>query len=526
MKWTRYQCTYGEPPPSARCGHCVAKVKSNVWDGNLVVFHGGTNDRQFLNDLVVLHSESGLWSRPETKSGPSPRAFHCCTVVGTSVYYFGGRTGARMHSEVWKLDTNLWEWSLVQFKGAKPDAREKSDCISLDESRVLIFGGYDGIRWLNDVFVLNVVSSECSQIKVSGSLPPPRGGHKLAMLHQGVLMFGGETTSTQYLGDLWALKGLFPDSGSDAADTKRAGNQDRTSPRWVKMQLSGPSPSGRSGHGFVNAGAKMIVYGGRGDEGWLSRKGIYHKDVAVIDRESVRWVKVPALGEEPSERAFHSLTLMGRNKLLLFGGYNGKSTYGDMWYLHVSDDVTLASVAQEDAPATSAATSVQNITSAITSKIFARQAKAETESPDWMQMNASSEQESMLGCLRQRLGLPRTRGAGGSTEGKDTTKEAKVMIIKIATRLDPKMPKDLSREAALDRVRSFFTTVEPEDLTPDDVQALLYDYKCILPKLLGRARREGTDLAEIARWNHVEAGDVKLSEIPELCKTYRELLAL
>ena len=56
MRWRRYQCTYGEPPPSARCGHCVAKVNSSVRDGTLVVFHGGTNDRQVLSDLVVLAS--------------------------------------------------------------------------------------------------------------------------------------------------------------------------------------------------------------------------------------------------------------------------------------------------------------------------------------------------------------------------------------------------------------------------------------------------------------------------------------
>mmetsp|Transcript_5925 Transcript_5925/g.21224 ORF Transcript_5925/g.21224 Transcript_5925/m.21224 type:complete len:537 (-) Transcript_5925:45-1655(-) len=533
MRWRRYQCTYGEPPPSARCGHCVAKVNSSVWDGTLVVFHGGTNDRQFLSDLVVLHYESGLWTRPETTGGPTPRAFHCCTVIGTSVYYFGGRTGARMHSEIWKLDTNLWEWQLLRTQGASPDAREKADCIALDESRILVCGGYDGLRWLNDVFVVDVVACACTPVRVGGPFPPPRAGHKLAMLHQGVLMFGGETTNTQYLGDLWALKGLFREGKpqGETPSSQQHQQQQDPSPRWVKMQLAGPSPSGRSGHGFVNAGARMVVYGGRGDEGWLNRKAVYHKDVAVIDRESVRWVRSRGEGEEPSERAFHSLTMVAKGTLLLFGGYNGKSTYGDLWYLDTDagEDVAPAHEDARDA-APSAATSVQNLTSAITSKIFARQsprpAQAQaTGSADWMQMSSSSEQESMLGCLRQRMGLPRRPSDTGPPSRGGSVKDSQVMILKVAAKLDPvEGPRDLSREAALARARSYFATVDPANLTAEDVQALLYDYKRVLPKLLERARREGRDLSAISRWNHVDYSDLRVAEVHELCLTYRDVV--
>ena len=518
MKWVRYECTYGtEPPPSVRCGHCVGTVKSSVWDGTLVVFHGGTNDRQFLNDLVVLHLESGLWSRPTIKGGPSPRAFHCCTVIGTNIYFFGGRTGARMHTDAWKLDTNLWEWTLLQMKGPKPDSREKSDCIGLDDRRILIFGGYDGIRWLNDSYIFDIKTLECSKVKPSGNLPPPRSGHKLAMLHQGVLLFGGETTSTQYLGDLWALRGLFDTTGE--------------APKWVKMNLSGPSPSGRSGHGFVSAGAKIIIYGGRGDEGWLSKKTIYNKDVSVIDRESVRWVKASGLTEEPSERAFHSLTLVGSNRLLLFGGYNGKSTYGDMWFLQL---IEKGLPAPEEANATPTQTTtgedskkfdptfglLGNILKSASGKQIVE------DSPAWMQTNSSLEQESMLGCLRQRLGLPRKGCFGEAVE--DPMKDVRVKILKIAIKVDSNLPKDMNRvnlEAALARARSFFSSVAPEDLTSDDVQALLYDYKCILPDGLRSLRQQGKDVNYYGKWNHVYYLDIKLTEISELLSSYRQLLS-
>ncbi len=541
MKWTRYVCTYGEPPPSARCGHCAAKVSSSVWDGTLVVFHAGTNDRQFLNDLVVLHLESGLWSRPATKGGPSPRAFHCCTVMGTDIYYFGGRTGPRMHNEVWKLDTNLWEWTLVHVRGeSKPDAREKADCIGLDAKRMLIFGGFDGIRWLNDVFILNVETAECQQLKPTGSLPPPRSGHKLSMLHQGLLLFGGETTNTQYLGDLWALKGLYEDAGSG---TSAGFLSNEAGPKWVRMQLSGPSPSGRSGHGFVGCGAKMVVYGGRGDEGWLSKKTVYHRDVAMIDRESVRWVKTPGLGDnEPSERSFHTLTLVGKDRLLLFGGYNGKSTYGDMWYLEVNDE---GPAAGEDAGKAAARATSGNsekpaagwaptelLGSMLKSASWSQQPAADASAAEWMQANPQSEQDSMLGCLRQRLGLPRKPpqdlGHASGARPNNPIPDVKVKLLEIAVRVDPNLPKDISRinlESALARARSFFSTVAAEELTTDDVQALLHDYRAILPKGLASLRQQGRDLGHFGKWNHVSHADLGVADIPELVATYRDLLS-
>lgn len=104
-------------------------------------------------------------------------------------------------------------------------------------------------------------------------------------------------------------------------------------------------------------------------------------------------------------------------------------------------------------------------------------------------------------------------------------KDSQVMILKVAAKLDPvEGPRDLSREAALARARSYFATVDPANLTAEDVQALLYDYKRVLPKLLERARREGRDLSAISRWNHVDYSDLRVAEVHELCLTYRDVV--
>ena len=149
------------------------------------------------------------------------------------------------------------------------------------------------------------------------------------------------------------------------------------------------------------------------------------------------------------------------------------------------------------------------------------------ESPEWMQTNSSNEKESMLGCLRQRAGLPR-KATSADFSKTTLNDDVKVKLLKIAIKVDPNLPKDQSRvnlEAALARARSLFSTVSHEDLTSDDVQVLLHDFKCILPSGLGSLRQKGKETGYFGKWNHVYYADIKLSEVPELLTTYRELLS-
>ena len=47
---------------------------------------------------------------------------------------------------------------------------------------------------------------------------------------------------------------------------------------------------------------------------------------------SVQWKRLVVSSEPPPARAYHSMTRIG-SRFLLFGGYDGKSTFGDMWWL-------------------------------------------------------------------------------------------------------------------------------------------------------------------------------------------------
>lgn len=47
---------------------------------------------------------------------------------------------------------------------------------------------------------------------------------------------------------------------------------------------------------------------------------------------TAQWKRLPTGNEAPSARAYHSMTCVG-SRYLLFGGFDGKSTFGDLWWL-------------------------------------------------------------------------------------------------------------------------------------------------------------------------------------------------
>lgn len=47
---------------------------------------------------------------------------------------------------------------------------------------------------------------------------------------------------------------------------------------------------------------------------------------------SVQWKHLTTSNEPPAARAYHSMNCVG-SRYLLFGGFDGKSTYGDLWWL-------------------------------------------------------------------------------------------------------------------------------------------------------------------------------------------------
>ncbi|ERN13146.1 tip elongation aberrant protein 1 [Amborella trichopoda] len=326
MHWVQANSEdYGGSLPQARSGHTAVNVGKSM----IVVF-GGFAEKKFINDISVYDTENKLWFRPECTGnesngqvGPSPRAFHVAVAIDCNMFIFGGRSGNKRLGDFWMLDTDIWQWSELATYGDLPSARDFSAAAAIGNRKIVLYGGWDGKKWLSDVYVLDTMSLEWTELSVLGTLPPPRCGHTATMVEKRLLVFGGRGAGGSIMGDLWAFKGLF--------------KEENETPGWTQLKLPGQSPSARCGHTITFKGNHLLLFGGHGMGGWLTRYDIYHNDCTILDRVSVQWKRLATRNEPPLARAYHSMTCVG-SKYLLFGGYDGKSTYGDLWWLVPEDD--------------------------------------------------------------------------------------------------------------------------------------------------------------------------------------------
>nr|GMC96125.1 host cell factor [Ipomoea batatas]GME19176.1 host cell factor [Ipomoea batatas] len=316
---------FGGVLPQPRSGHTAV----NIGKSKVVVF-GGLVDKTFLNDITVYDIENKLWFQPECtgsgsddRVGPCPRAFHIAIAIDCHMFIFGGRYGSKRLGDFWVLDTDIWQWSELTSFGDLPSARDFAAASAIGNSKIVMYGGWDGKKWLSDVYILDTISLEWTELSVSGALPPARCGHNATMVEKRLLVYGGRGGGGPIMGDLWALKGLI--------------EGENETPGWTQLKLPGQAPSARCGHTVTSGGHNLMLFGGHGTGGWLSRYDIYYNDCIVLDRVSVQWKRLPTSNEPPDARAYHSMTSIG-SRFLLFGGFDGKSTYGDLWWLVPEED--------------------------------------------------------------------------------------------------------------------------------------------------------------------------------------------
>ncbi|KAH7289332.1 hypothetical protein KP509_31G070600 [Ceratopteris richardii] len=337
MRWVQsVPADFEGTPPSPRSGHSAVKIGSSY-----VLIFGGLVDKKFLSDLTVFDAKNKNWFEPgctgsgsdDQSVGPCPRAFHVAVAIDCHMFIFGGRSGRNRLGDFWMLDTDIWQWAELTGFGDVPSARDFSAGASIGDGKIVLYGGWDGSKWLSDVYILDTITLEWRQLQVTGPSPPPRCGHTATLVEKRLLIFGGRGGGGPIMGDLWALKGLFDD--------------EKDLPAWVQLKLPGQAPAPRCGHSVTAGGHQLLFYGGHGTGGWLTRYDIYHSDCVILDRASVQWKKLAVTSDLPPPRAYHTMTRVG-NQFLLVGGYDGKSTFGDFWWL-VSEDDPMAKRALQSA---------------------------------------------------------------------------------------------------------------------------------------------------------------------------------
>lgn len=191
MSWTR-PSTKGVPP-TARWGHTTTLVTSSNGgnpDHKLVVF-GGHDGTKMLNDVHVLDVATFTWTQPApaTKnadgtpaSGPSARAGHTATLVsGKRLLMFGGGDGTKILNDTWILDMTQLSQSVAA--SSNPVGGNSSTSTSSPNQS-------PNLLWV--------------KITVTGTAPPSRCAHTSTLIESKMIVFGGGDGSRRFK-DLYIL---------------------------------------------------------------------------------------------------------------------------------------------------------------------------------------------------------------------------------------------------------------------------------------------------------------------------------
>jgi|GEM_PF-3324194 len=335
--WTQKSPTGG--PPAARTQHVAAED-----NGKLYIHAGHDQSYTTVNDFWELNLSTFVWTQlspPGTV--PSARLRHSAVTYRRYMVIFGG--GGPIN-EVWKYDfiNGLWK---QETSGAT--ARDGHVSIVDDYNRMLVFAGYNGTSYLNDLYaddnlfyydtgflltdvmdvgqvptvpgewqigdkkpsgtdlIYKASASDSTNFDVwlqweIGYSPQEREQASLITRSSKFYLFGGRDGSTYY-NDVWEY--------NPATKT------------WSLITTTGTAPSSRCGHrAIIYNSTNMYVIGGYNGSS-------YYNDVHELNLSTLVWTQKSPSGGPPATRAYHSATLAGSN-ITVFGGYNG-SALNDVW---------------------------------------------------------------------------------------------------------------------------------------------------------------------------------------------------
>jgi hypothetical protein len=325
--WSALGLTGGLPP--ARFSHTA--IYDPVRE-RMVVFGGFDG---FLNDVWALSlAGTPAWSAL-TPAGSPPSARYGHTAIYDPVrdrmVVFGGN-GPGLLNDVWALSlAGSPAWSALTTAGSAPSARGGHTAIyDPVRDRMVVFGGYDNISRINDVWALSLAGSPAwSALAPTGSPPAGRYAHTAIYdpVRDRMVVFGG-ADDTNLRNDVWALS--------------LAG-----SPAWSPLAPGGSPPDARNAHTAIYDPVRdrIVVFGGY--------DGSFRNDVLALSLAgSPDWSALTPGGSPPPGRYGHTAIFDPvRDRMVVFGGYDG--VLDDLWTLTWADASTavLASLVSVDAQA-------------------------------------------------------------------------------------------------------------------------------------------------------------------------------
>ncbi|HEV2397344.1 MAG TPA: kelch repeat-containing protein [Candidatus Sulfotelmatobacter sp.] len=321
-----------------------------IWDSvsNDMVIFGGDSQlaKTFTDDhVMILTNANGMAAGATwTQAGPVPR-YHSSAVYDSSsdqMIVFGGEQSgtAGALNDVWAEEQAVVDgqaaqvtmnWVQVFPTGTAPSARfGHSAFYDSGSNRMIVFGGATTpTSCLNEVWALNDANSSLGapawfEMSPSGSAP-------LARMNQSavydsatnvLIVYGGTNCAGGYFSDIWTLNNANGEGGT---------------PTWTQLSASGAPPAARENASVVYDSANNILTVYAGDAGGNGFSDVWTLSNANGQGGAPQWTQLKPSGTAPKARTGQSAVYdSANNRMIIFGGINsltGTGFLGDTWIL-------------------------------------------------------------------------------------------------------------------------------------------------------------------------------------------------
>jgi hypothetical protein len=283
-----------------------------VGDGRKAYLFGGRDSAGYgaYGDLWAYDIERDAWE-PRSATGPAARFGHSAVWVdGIGLVIFAGQGGTTFFNDLWAYDPETDTWRELPTTGARPIPRYGSCAALGPDGRLWISHGFtsEGARFA-DTRAYDFATGAWTDETPSGEVPIVRCLHGCWWTLDGQFaLYGGQTTGTTSLGDLWSLT-IGPRPGTNA---------------WSASSQPVPPARNLYAAARLSAAGATLVFGGQAVD------GTYLADLWVIG-DGGESEQLPTTGGPTGRSGAELIEDPARNRVLLFGGRDGATHYADAW---------------------------------------------------------------------------------------------------------------------------------------------------------------------------------------------------
>jgi len=253
-EWNRLAPSGTAPPARFEASVVYDPVRHHM------VVAAGFDGETYFNDVWTLDLTPGAerWQQQQpTGTPPEPRS-HACEVYcpdRRSLILHGGQSRSTIHGDVWELELDSMVWRRVVLADSGPGPRSLSvGAYDSSAGQMVLFGGYDGSRFYNDVWGLSLAPGQETwvELHVAGSTPAARGAPAAGFDVNSRRLFVGCGWDPDLLSDLYSLN-----LGTGV---------------WTELHPSGEMPHPRRGPAGVYEpyGNHLFVFGGDDFQGFFA----------------------------------------------------------------------------------------------------------------------------------------------------------------------------------------------------------------------------------------------------------------